>query len=259
MLARRSREARVAEGWVAYLLLFASGVVAGALNVLAGGGSFLTLPVLILLGLPATAANGTNRIGVITQNVGAVWAFRRHGVLQARWTLRYALLPSVAGSVLGTWAALEIPDAAFRKLLAVLMLVVTVWTLWDPIRPPTSDRPREGSTALAVGFFVAGVYGGFVQAGVGFILLALTSLAGFDLVRGNAIKVLCILVFTVLSVALFAWRGELRWGVGLLLAVGTTIGGLIGAHLTVLKGHRWLRGVVTVAVVVLAVRLWWTA
>lgn len=252
-------EACLPEGPLAHVLLLASGVVAGALNVLAGGGSFLTLPILILLGLPATAANGTNRIGVVTQNVGAVWAFRRHGVLHARWTVRFALLPSVIGSLFGTWAALEIPDAAFRKLLAVLMLVVTLWTLWDPIRPPSGGEPRGGSAALAVGFFVAGVYGGFVQAGVGFILLALTSLAGFDLVRGNAVKVFCILVFTALSLAIFAWRGEVRWGLGLLLAVGTTVGGLIGAHLTVLKGHRWLRGVVTAAVTVLAVRLWWTS
>jgi len=243
-------------GWTDYLILFGAGIFAGTLNVLAGGGSFLTLPVLILLGLPATVANGTNRVGIFFQNIGAVWGFRKRGVLDWRWTARI-LAPACAGAVVGTTLALIIGDAAFRKLLAFLMVAVTLWTLWDPVSRIKGEK-RPGALFLGSAFFLAGIYGGFVQAGVGFLILAATTLAGFDLVKGNAIKVLCILVFTALSLAIFAWNGQVEWGVGLVLAGGTIIGGQIGVHLTVLKGHKWVRGVVTIAVIALAIKLWIT-
>jgi uncharacterized membrane protein YfcA len=248
--------------WTGYLILFGVGLAAGTLNVLAGGGSFLTLPVLIFLGLPATTANGTNRVGILFQNVGAVWGFRRHGVLDLRWALR-ASLPAAAGAVIGTLLALWISDEAFKRLLAFLMVAVTLWTLWDPLkgRRPPEGEPTGGGRDVVVfaGFFLAGVYGGFVQAGVGFLILATTTLAGLDLVRGNAVKVLCILVFTVLSLSIFAWNGQVDWAPGIALAAGTVIGGQVGVRLTVLKGHAWVKGVVTIAVVVLAIKLWLSA
>lgn len=246
--------------WSGHVVLFGVGIVAGALNVLAGGGSFMTLPVLIFLGLPATMANGTNRVGILFQNVGAVWGFRRHGVLDWREALSFAL-PASVGAVLGTLFALWISDEAFRRLLAFLMIAVSLWTLWDPLKRRgarmTGERLDGGRRwVVAAGFFVSGVYGGFVQAGVGFLILATTTVAGLDLVRGNAVKVLCILVFTVLSLSIFAWNEQVDWPLGLVLAGGTVVGGQIGVKLTVLKGHAWVKGVVTIAVVVLAIKLW---
>ncbi|WP_025322098.1 sulfite exporter TauE/SafE family protein [Deferrisoma camini] len=240
-----------------YALLFGVGLVAGALNVIAGGGSFLTLPILIFLGLPATVANGTNRVGIFLQNVAAVWGFNRHKVMDWRYVL-WAAVPATFGAGLGTWAAVSIGDAAFRRVLAFLMIAVTLWTLWDPLRKHRAflnpgDRPRVGW--LAAGFFVVGIYGGFVQAGVGFLILATTTLAGLDLVRGNAVKVLSVLVYTALSLGLFAWQDKVVWDLGLALAVGTVAGSQVGVRLTVLKGHGWVKGVVTVAVVVFAVKL----
>lgn len=249
----------MAPDWIAHAGLFAAGLVAGALNVVAGGGSFLTLPILILMGMPATTANGTNRVGILAQNVGAVWSFRRHGLIDSGWVTLTAL-PATAGSVAGTLAALWIGDEAFKRVLAFLMVAVTLWTLWDPLR---SSRERGGPSgsvappaAIAAGFFAAGVYGGFVQAGVGFLLLAVTTMAGYDLVRGNALKVLSVLIFTPISLALFAWEGHVAWGPGLTLAAGMILGGLAGVRMTVLKGHRWVKGVVTIAVIVLAVKMW---
>jgi uncharacterized membrane protein YfcA len=243
--------------WLLYLILLGSGLAAGALNVVAGGGSFLTLPVLIFLGLPPGVANGTNRIGIVLQNAGAVWGFHRHRVLAWPWALK-ASVPACLGSLLGTWAALMVSDEAFKKILAFLMVGVSLWTLLAPMEAGAEPKPASAprKVALALAFFVVGVYGGFVQAGVGFLILAATSFAGFDLVRGNAVKVFSILLFTVLSLALFAWSGKVDWPVGLVLAVGYVIGGLVGVHLTVLKGHRWVRGVVTVAVIAFAVKLW---
>lgn len=246
------------EEWLAYLLLFGAGVVCGALNVVAGGGSFLTLPILIFLGLPAIEANATNRVGILIQNAGAVWGFTRRGVSPFRF-LASAALPSALGSGLGTWLALEIPDDQFKSILAFLMVFVTLWTLIDPIgrfRSKPSDAGAVNLPALALGFFLVGIYGGFVQAGVGFLILAATTLAGLDLVKGNSVKVLSVLFFTLISLSIFVWQGKVVWDLGLSLAAGTLVGGQLGVRWTVLKGHRWVRAVVTAAIIGFAIRLW---
>jgi len=243
----------VLDGWIAHAALFVGGLVAGVLNVLAGGGSFLTVPLLIEAGLPPTVANGTNRLGVVLQSLTAADAFRRHGVLETRWSLR-AAVPALAGSVLGTLAALVVTDQAFRRILAAVMVAVTLWTLWKP-HPGSGVRSRPPGWLLALGFFGIGIYGGFVQAGVGFLILALTTASGRDLVRGNAIKVLLVALFSALSLAIFAGHGMIAWAPGVSLAAGTVLGGRLGVRWTIVKGHAWLRGVVTVTVLAMAVRL----
>ena len=254
---------------VAYLLLFAAGSVAGTINVLAGGGSFLTLPLLIFLGLPPTVANGTNRIAILVQNVGAVWSFNRHGVMDWRW-IRAAALPALAGAGLGTWAAIRIGDASFQRVLATLMIVFATVMLLDPLRnrirrggadagdaTTEAEAPvRLSGVAFSATFFGVGVYGGFVQAGVGFLILSITMLAGLDLVRGNALKFACIMLFTPLSLAIFIWQGMVDWGPGLCLAAGSVVGSEIGVRMAILKGHRWLRVVINVTVIAFAVLLW---
>jgi uncharacterized membrane protein YfcA len=247
---------------LAALVLFGTGVVAGTLNVVAGGGSLLTLPVLIFLGVPATIANGTNRVAILMQNVAATASFRRHRLLDPR-ALAWAAAPATAGAALGTLAALRLGDSSFQRVLAWVMIAVSLWTLLGRRHMERWRRDAgQRSTSLALlgaGFFLVGIYGGFVQAGVGFLILAATSLAGLDLVRGNAVKVLSVLCFTVLSLALFAWQGKVLWGLGLALGLGNAVGGLLGVRLTVLKGERWIERVITVAVIVFAVRLWMTA
>lgn len=244
----------MADGW-AHLALFAAGAAAGTLNVIAGGGSFLTLPLMIFLGLPPTVANGTNRIAILVQNVGAVWSFHRHRLVEPRWVL-VAGVPALIGAGLGTWAAIEIGDVAFRRTLAILMVAVTLWTLWDPLSGRDERDPVLRGRLFGLAFLAVGFYGGFVQAGIGFLVLAVVTLAGFDLVRGNALKVLTALTFTPLSLALFALSGKVVWGLGLALAGGNLVGGLLGVRLTVLKGHAWVKRVVTVAVIAFAILLW---
>jgi uncharacterized membrane protein YfcA len=233
------------------LLLFAVGCLAGTLNVLAGGGSFLTLPVLLFLGLPAPLANGTNRVAILLQNTGAVWSFSRQGVLD-RGALLWAALPATAGAVLGAWLALDVGELAFRRLLAVLMVVLSAGSLWSPRRRKVARRPAW----MPLAFFAVGVYGGFIQAGVGFLVLAVTTAAGLDLVRGNAVKVLAILCWTVAALGVFAAAGSVDWQLGAALAAGNLAGGVTGARLTVLKGHRWVKAVVTVTAILFALGLW---
>jgi len=246
------------------VLLVVTGLVAGALNVVAGGGSFLTLPVLLFLGLPAGVANATNRVGVLAQNVSGVWGFHRHGALDWAWALR-ASAPSVLGAGLGAWLALRVPDFAFTRLLSLTMLAVTLWSIWrnrsGAARPATArheGRPPDGGPLAMLGFFAVGIYGGFIQAGVGFFLLALTTAAGLDLIRGNAVKLLSVLLMTVLSLLIFGGAGAVNWPLGAALAVGNFLGGLIGVRMAVLKGQVWLERVVTGTIIVFAVLLWLT-
>jgi uncharacterized membrane protein YfcA len=239
-----------------YLLLVVVGFVASVVNIVAAGGSFLTLPALILLGAPSVEANGTNRLGVIAQNAIGVWGFHRHGVLDWPWALR-ATAPAVAGALVGAWLALDVDDRAFRRALSVLMVLVTLWTVLDPLERVrrTTVRPPF-SPGVAVSLFLTGVYGGFVQAGVGFLLVAVTTLAGVDLLRGTAIKVFTIGMLTLAAAVVFAWHGHVEWRSGLALAAGSLAGGAAGVKLAVLKGSRWLRHVVTGTVVAFAVLLW---
>ncbi|MDX1568166.1 MAG: sulfite exporter TauE/SafE family protein [Longimicrobiales bacterium] len=288
-----------------YAYILGTGLAAGTLNVLAGGGSALTLPLLIFLGLPPTVANGTNRVAILAQNVAAALAFRRHGI-STEGLLWTAVPPALVGAGLGTWTALVVGDAAFQRILSGVMVFIAVWMVWRPLpggprdgRQKVEDGSVEDAEAAATeddavpgagaaeaaggrphrarppffrsspsflrrvgvgaGFFLVGFYGGFIQAGVGFLILAMTSAAGLDLVRGNALKVLLVLTFTPLTLGLFWLGGAVEWGSGLTLALGMAAGGLIGVRLNVLKGHAWVRRVVTAAVVLFAVRLWWTS
>ncbi len=238
------------------LLLAAAGLVAGVVNVIAGGGSFLTLPVLIFLGLPAGVANGTNRVALLLQNVGAVSGFARHRVLP--WEFARRVAPAaVAGAAVGAWLATRTGDDAFRRILALLMLALTLWTLARR-DPAAGAEPRRRATGwlLAVTFFAVGVYGGFIQAGVGFLLLGATTIGGLDLVRGNAVKVFCVLAWTFVTLTIFAWAGRVEWGAGAVMGVGNLAGSQLGVRLTVLRGHVWIRTVVSVTIVLFALRLW---
>lgn len=233
--------------------------VSGAVNVVAGGGSFLTLSLLLLIGVPAPVANATNRVGVLTQSLAGLWGFHRHGVVDWRWALGVSA-PAMLGAGLGAWLALAIPPQAFSRMLATIMLVMTGWSLWRQRFPTGSTSLAPGTTwgplATNLGFFLIGVYGGFIQAGIGFLLLAFTSAAGFDLVKGNAIKLLHVLLMTLVALAIFGSAGTIDWGMGLALGAGNFIGGSLGVRLAMALGHVWIQRIVTASMVIFAGVLW---
>jgi uncharacterized protein len=249
---------------LSFVILFVVGSIAGTLNILAGGGSLLTLPVMIFLGLPPTVANGTNRVALLVQNAGAVWRFERHGKIPMTW-LKWTIPPSIVGAILGTWAAVRIGDVAFQRILAFVMLAMVVVTLWggrsdgDPEVEPVPPVGIGGRSRLMLFFGLIGLYGGFIQAGAGFITLAVLSAFGMDLVRGNALKVTVVLAWTGFSLAIFAFQGKVDWLMGGALAAGNFAGAMLGVRLAVLKGQAWIKRVVTVMVVLFAVRLLWAS
>jgi len=237
--------------------LVLAGTVAGFLNVLAGGGSLLTLPLLIFLGLPATVANGTNRVAIFCQNIFAITGFRRQGVFPARLAL-LCTGPALVGSYIGANLAVEIDDQLFRRLLALIMIGILVFTAIDPIKRLRIEEGRVTpmrAAVLLVTFFVIGIYGGFVQAGVGFLIITGLLVHGLDLVRINAIKVIVIFAFTFVALAVFMVHGQVDYGLGLALAAGNSAGGWIGTHMAVKKGHDWIKKVVSLTVLLFALKL----
>lgn len=218
--------------WILALLCLV-GFIAGGINTVAGGGSNLTLPVLMMLGLPADVANATNRVGVLLQCLVAVPGFDRHQALD-RPAIKPILVPTLLGGASGALIAALIPGLYLKPLLLGTILTMSVVILVKPgtIAPPpgsTALSPGENNAAW-IGLFGAGVYGGFVQAGVGFILLA--ALAGglrYDLLRANALKTVCALAFTAVAMVIFILFGQVLWVPGLILAAGT----MLGAHLAV--------------------------
>ena len=238
-------------------LLATIGLIAGFLNVLAGGGSLLTLPALIFLGLPAATANGTNRIAILSQNIFATTSFRRHGVLPLRLAL-LCTVPALIGSYLGANLAITVDDQLFQRLLAGIMLGVLIFNTLDPMkrwRCAELQLNRWRIVTLLLCFFAIGVHGGFVQAGVGFLIIAALLGQGLDLIRTNAIKVFVVGTFTLVALAVFIRHGQVNYGFGLALAAGNSIGGTIATHMAINKGHDWIKKVVSLTVLAFAVKL----
>ena len=237
--------------WPNAILVITAGFFAGIVNTLAGSGSLITLPVLIFLGLPATVANGTNRIGVVLQNLVAGVSFRRQGVLDGRGALVLSTT-AVLGSLLGAQIAVNLDEQLMRRTIGVVMVLMLGVIVLRP------KRWLQGTMLQLVGWpnakqyaamFAIGVYGGFIQAGVGiFLLAALVMAVGYDLVRANAVKIVVILIFTVFALAVFVRNGQVDWGMGLLLAAGNMLGAWTAARMAVRRGAAWVRQVLIVVV-----------
>jgi len=243
--------------WWQLIILAGVGVVSGFLNILAGGGSLLTLPLLIFIGLPAAEANGTNRVAIVVQNLCALKSYKNSDVLSWKIALMCAL-PAIVGAIIGASLAVTIDEKLFRQVLAVVMLLMLVVTTIDPVkrfRQPIQQGERPPRWPMLLGFFIIGIYGGFIQAGVGFLILMVTMIAGMDLVKGNVLKVVVILIFNLPAVLIFAWHGQVDWLLGSVLASGNAVGAMVAARLAVVKGHDWIRRVVTLVIVACAVRL----
>ncbi|MBI4515670.1 MAG: sulfite exporter TauE/SafE family protein [Deltaproteobacteria bacterium] len=236
-------------------LLIAGGIAAGIVNTMAGAGSLLTVPLLVLAGLPGTLANGSNRVGIFIHNVVAAWSFRAEGVSGFRQALPL-LIPVALGSSAGALVISQVTDKTFERLFGLVMIVLLLPILWQPRRlaagAPAEHRSPRVTFAI---FLLIGLYGGLFQAGVGLALLLALSFAGNDLVRANSVKVVINAALTGAALPVFVWQGQVVWQPALLLALGLGLGGGIGARLTVRGGERIIRPVLALAVVALAGRM----
>ncbi len=240
------------------ILTIAIGLLAGFINVFGGGGSLLTLPLLIFIGLPPQIANGTNRIALILQNVVASGSFKHQKVLDVKTGFRL-LLPALPGAILGAFIAVNVNDRVFELILGALLVLMFLFVLLKPktweraeVHPFFEQRPWM----VYLGFFLIGLYGGFIQAGIGFFIIALLVLGkGLDLVRTNALKLFIVLIYNSLAFVVFVFHGVVDFKIGSILAIGNMVGAYIGSRLAVKKGPKLVRYLLLFGLVLAAGKL----
>lgn len=240
-------------------LLVVVGIAAGWINVLAGGGSLLNVPVMMFLGLPGPVANGTNRLAIVAQNLAAVATFRRRGFADFRLSLSLALTASI-GAAGGALVGTELDGIWFNRVLAAIMVAVLILTVTGGGGKQVATASHDGKPKNVllghVLMIFAGAWGGFIQIGVGFIMMPILARAmGFDLVRVNMHKTFINFIFAIVSLAIFAARVEIAWLAGTALLIGNVVGGWLGAHMAVSRGENLIRRVFAVAVLAMVVKL----
>lgn len=245
---------------IALLLLMLSGLIAGFINTLAGGGSLLTLPALMLMGLPADIANATNRVGVFLSAVEGARGFNRHGKLD-KTAIVPILVPTVMGSLIGSLLASYLPTSLLEPVLLSTLVVMGVVIVVRPtiVAPPPGTIPLRvnESTKGFIGLLLAGVYGGFVQAGVGFVLIAaLCGALRYDLVRANALKMLATGIFSLVALIVFIARDQVLWVPGLVLAVGTVVGVRLSVRFAISVDQKVLRWILLAMVITVCLAAW---
>jgi uncharacterized membrane protein YfcA len=244
-----------------YSILFVVGCLAGYTNVMAGGGSLLTVPAMVFMGIPDAVANGTNRIAILAQTLASMWVFFRKGITELRLSLTLSLF-TLPGALVGAWYGTQLRGVWFNRVLAAVMLAVMLLMHLKPAArvdaataPPVATTPKRFwlTHILMIG---VGFYGGLIQIGIGFMIMPiLHRVMGLDLLRVNMHKVFLILPFTALSLAIFIGKVGVVWAAGLALALGNAAGGWLATHMMIQKGDRIIFFVFNIALFVMVIKL----
>ena len=237
------------------LILFGIGIISGFMNVVAGGGSSLTLPALIFLGLDSTIANGTNRIAVIMQNVSAIYAFKREKYEQFGLSMKLSLM-TLPGTIAGAIFALSIADELFQKILGIIMIGVIISMIIPNPKKQSTESSEKIPWTVHLSMFGIGFYGGFIQVGIGFMIMAaLQYLMNLNLVIVNMHKVFIVLILTIPAFIVFQISGNINWQLGISLAAGNAFGGWWAAKLSIKKGESFIKTILIIAVFIMALKL----
>lgn len=238
------------------LLLFAAGTAAGFINVNAGGGSTITLPILIFLGLDGAVANGTNRIAIFVQNVSAITSFKKEKYQHFKTSFKMALF-TLPGTIAGAVIAINISNELFETVLGIIMIGIIISMIIPNKRKIFSDNPAgEQGWMVFLSMFGIGFYGGFIQVGVGFLLMAsLHYLMKLNLVYVNMHKVFIVFIYTIPALSIFIFSGNVNWQFGLTLAAGNALGAWWGAKFSVKKGEKYIKIVLIAAVLIMSAKL----
>lgn len=244
--------------WWIYPVVILAGTAAGFINTLAGSGSLLTLPLLIFMGLPANVANGTNRIGILLQSAVAVSSFKRKKVFEWKDGV-WLTIPAGIGALVGAWVAVDLNEQLMSRIIGGLLVFMFFMILLKPekwLGNNALDSPIKITPLRVLIFLFIGFYGGFIQAGVGFFLLAgLVLGAGMDLLKANAIKVLVTFAFTVLALAIFIVNNQVDYVLGLIMGIGNMLGAWVATHVAVKQGTKFIRWFLLATVLVFSVKL----
>ncbi len=242
-----------------YLLLFLVGISTGIINTLAGGGSLLTLPVLIFMGLPSNVANGTNRIAIVLQSFVGTVGYRSKGVSTFPFNI-YLGISAFFGSLIGAQIAVDIEGVTFNRILSIIMLIVVSVIVFKPKTKDFNLPERLTGRYLlyaVVGFFFIGIYGGFINAGIGFIIiLFLNNVNHLSLIKTNATKVALVFIYSIGALALFAWNDAVNWNLGIVLALGSGLGAWWSSRWSVDQGEGVIKIAMIIMVTAMSIKLW---
>ena len=238
------------------LILFGVGLIAGFINVNAGGGSTITLPTLIFLGLDSALANGTNRIAIFIQNISAVYSFKKEKYQQFDVSLKLSAL-TLPGAIVGALLAVNLSNAVFQKILGIVMIGIILSMIIPQKKINYSDHNNIKIPLSAyIAMFGIGFYGGFIQVGVGFILMAtLQRLMRLNLVYVNMHKVFIVLIYTIPALLIFMLTDNVNWIFGIALAAGNATGAWWAAKFAVKKGEKLIKIILVVAVFIMSLKL----
>lgn len=246
------------EWLISIITLTFVGVLMGGLNTLAGGGSLITLPLLIFMGLDGPTANGTNRLSIVAQSFFAIQGYRSKGVSTYPYNL-WLGFAALAGAIPGAFIAVSINPDVFNKVLAIIMLVVIGTLVYNPFAKGTPAVERLGKGRLItslVAVFCIGLYIGFIQAGAGIMVIMLMVLVHrFSLVKANHIKIWVTLLANGMAMAIFVYKGLVQWDFALALSAGSALGGWLSSRFAIDKGDRFVRPVLIVMTIIMALKL----
>ncbi len=244
--------------WYEYATIIIVGFGAAFLNTVGGGGSLFSVPILTFMGLPITTANATSRVALLFQNIFAVGGFKSKGI-ELPWPYSlYLGLASLGGGLIGSLAASKVPDAVFTKIFVVVMILAVILIIYDPFKSKGQEKLDPRSQIIgSICFFFIGIYGGFIQAGIGFLVIAVLAVVNnLSLVKSNYVKVFAAIVYTGVSVMVFAWQGKVIWQIGLVLAIGHALGGWYASRWSVKAGEIWIKRVMVLSIIGMAIKLW---
>ena len=246
--------------WYHYLIAIVGSAIAGGINTLAGNGSAITLTILTeLIGLPGNMANGTNRVGVWTQSMAGTYAFYKNGKLDIKGSGLYIAL-TVVGAIAGILVAIWVSNEQFLYVFKFLLVAMFIVILVRPKRwLQETDISKRPPLWLAIPLFLGvGFYGGFIQMGMGIIFLAIMVLiARYSIIEANAVKITVVAIYTVLAIAIFAYKGLIDWEIGLIMAIGQTIGGYYTAVFAARyeNANIWAHRVLVVVVILALIKM----
>ncbi len=239
-------------------LLLTAAFVAGALNAVAGGGSFLTLPALVFTGMPPVVANATGTVALLPGYLAGAWGFREDTAPPPGLSMRLLVALSLAGGAAGAALLLVTPEATFRRVVPWLLLAATAlfafgrW-LRQRLAGGVPSTPKAVAGVLAVA-----AYGGYFNGGLGILLLALFGLLGqTNLHAMNGLKNWVSALLTAMAVAIYAAGGVVLWPQALVMMLAATAGGYGGARVARRIPAQWLRGGIVATGLVMAALFFW--
>ena len=241
------------------IILLICGVIAGFINTVAGGGSLLTLPILIFMGLPSNIANGTNRIAIFMQNIFSISGYKSRGVSDFKYS-SWLSFSALIGSIIGAKIAINIDEDMFNKILSVVIIIVVLTIIYNkkPFNINSENISIEKKIISVIMFFFIGIYGGFIHAGVGFLILSiLSNYNGIQLSKANSIKVFVVFVYTFFALIVFIMENKINWILGINLGIGNSIGGWIASRWSYNKPDKIIKIFIIISSAIMAIKLWY--